>query len=343
MKTIIKLGLFTILTLFYSCSNNDLSIENGTVEPEIISTEIYSNPPLYTAFCDLTFWKDRYYCIFREGETHAPYAESMENGYIVILSSSDLKGWKKELVVVEDGYDLRDPCFCINGDELFIYYGRYKWNDRQPTYKSGVAILQSNNEYLSIKKQIYVEGDNSDFWKWKVYKYKDTFMSIAYRTDCSPVLLESSDGIVFHKVSDLPISAGETAMEFFNDEIVAVSRNAITGGNAMVSFSRYPFEEWDSVDLGFMIDSPEMFVIDQSLYVAGRSSWGVSAFKFDDAKRKVTPVYNYFAMGEYGHQGYPGILYRDGKVITVYYAVNQINNNNTAIYLSVLKPERYCY
>ncbi len=69
-----------------------------------------------------------------------------------------------------------------------------------------------------------------------------------------------------------------------------------------------------------MIESPESFTKDGNMYITGRSMYGMSTFLYDKQADKVVPILNYFALGEYGNIGYPGIIVHNQKVYVVYYA-----------------------
>lgn len=84
-----------------------------------------------------------------------------------------------------------------------------------------------------------------------------------------------------------------------------------------------------------MIESPESFTKDGNIYITGRSMYGVSTFLYDKQADKVVPILNYFALGEYGNIGYPGIIVHNQKVYVVYYA-ESYDRSHTCIYEMII-------
>ena len=83
----------------------------ATDQPEIISVrKIWDRAP-HNAFTDLIRFQDRWYCIFREAETHGGSI-----GKLRVLTSGDGGKWESAALLVEEGIDLRDPKLSIMPD-----------------------------------------------------------------------------------------------------------------------------------------------------------------------------------------------------------------------------------
>jgi hypothetical protein len=59
----------------------------------------------YCAFTDLIYFKDTWYCTFRESDAH----QNGRNGTIRIIASKDTNHWQTVGYFSEPGVDLRDP------------------------------------------------------------------------------------------------------------------------------------------------------------------------------------------------------------------------------------------
>ena len=331
-----RIVFFTIL-LLYSCSHEgDVPCVSTSLFPAF--SIIYEGSPKYVAFCDIVKFKDKFYTAFRKGEDHAPYHDYSKNGYIVILSSDDCENWHKEIELKDDKWDLRDPCFCVDptGDTLHVYYGRYSYFTPEPDKKTGVFVLHENDGKLYIYSNKSVDmGDYSPFWLWKISKHKEAYYGVAYKEKELPALMKSKDGVHFSLISLIPQAGNETSLEFDGENLYCFIRNDTPKSKAFVARSRAPFISWEVKELDTMIESPESFTKDGNMYITGRSMYGMSTFLYDKQADKVVPILNYFALGEYGNIGYPGIIVHNQKVYVVYYA-ESYDRSHTCIYETII-------
>src|SRR5687767_2505173 len=80
-------------------------------EVRVLSSQMIWNAAPHNAFTDLARWKGRWYCSFREAETHGSY-----DGKVRILSSTDAEDWQSVVQFADEGLDLRDPKLCVLPD-----------------------------------------------------------------------------------------------------------------------------------------------------------------------------------------------------------------------------------
>lgn len=293
---------------------------------------IYSQDGLYVAFCDAAKFEGKYYCVFREGENHAPYHEWHQNGYLIILSSSDLLNWEEEMVIKDDDWDLRDPCFCVVDDNLFLYYGLYSFAIPTPYFKTRLTRLTNEGGKLHIVNSEKVDiGEYSKHWLWKVYYSDGLFYGTTYFEDRPVNYVTSSDGVHFSKVSEVTEKGSETSLVDFNENRIGIVRSPVSKGNSLLAISSRPYAIWNCYELNEMIESPECFIYADDIYVIGRSRNGMSMFRLDVNLKCVIPVFNFFALGDYGDRGYPGVVVENNEVNVFYYAVNP-RTNETAIF-----------
>lgn len=339
LDCILQIAVFLFILPFLGACNKEKASEQE-LRGEFL-TSIYSKEGRYVAFCDLIHFGGRFYCVFREGENHARYHEWHTNGEILVLSSNDFVSWEKEFQISDD-VDLRDPCFCIKKEtgEVFLYYVREQYENPEIN-KTGFSIFKRDEGKLKVVSSGVADaGEYSSYTLWKVEYYNNAYYSIAYFPDKKPVLLKSLDGCDFKYVSELPIDGNEASLSFdSNGNVICFLRNNTPKGPCFVLETRPPYTDWSYYQTNEMIESPESFYYKGELYVAGRSYYGMSLFKYEKESRSLTPIYNYFAYGDWGNSGYPGIVVKDDYMYTVYYAVNPDGNNvgescNTEIYTS---------
>ena len=334
--------LFSLLLFPIVACNNDSESKKEEIHITAdIPTVIYSKEGRYVAFCDAIKFEGKYYCVFREGENHAAYHDWHKNGFLKIMSSNDLINWSEELDIKDDNWDLRDPCFCVVGNRIYLYYGYYSFATPYPPQKTGVSVLELVEGKLSVKKTEKVDiGNDSFYWLWKVYYDGSSFLGAAYDLEAPLLYVTSKDGIHFEKQSEIVVKGDETSLDELPDKRrVAIIRNITPKSNALLAISSPPYDSWVSYELNEMIESPESFIYNDEIYVLGRSKYGMSMFKIDVERKKALPVYNFFAYGGYGDCGYPGVILEDNNLDVLYYAVNPLTEE-TAIYQTNLSFTR---
>ena len=335
MKQLKIICVFVITLCFLTCSHCDEpSKSKGVMLTVGQLNAVYQKGDNYVAFCDAVKYGDKYYLVFREGMTHAPYHDWHKNGYLKIFSSKDLDNWAEELEIKDNDWDLRDPCFCVDGsNRLHLYYGYYSFETPNPPYKTGHSELVLNNGVLKVEKTEKVDiGEFSNLWLWKVYHGEGLFYGTAYGEGFPLQYVTSKDGIHFQSVSEIIDEGDETSIVDLPDKRkIAVIRSIVPKGKSDLAISMPPYTEWKTYSLNEMIESPESFIYNGEIYVIGRSAYGMSMFKLDLDDKKVKPIYNFFAFGSYGDCGYPGVIIEDNHLDVLYYSVNP-ETNVTCIY-----------
>lgn len=334
------IGLVIFCGFLNSCNDNNEPITDESTEI-ITNQTIYKDENNYCAFCDISYYRGKYYIAFRLANNHAPTTENDYNGYIKIISSSDGKTWENEIDVIDEEWDLRDPCFCINTDDdiLSLNYGLFKYNDRNPEFKNKRVVFSEYNGKLSIDKINIIDIKNlSHFWIWKVYFHNNKYWGVGYFEAEYPILVCSDNGISYSVVSEIQVPCNETALLFDKDELLAVSRPTDTvNGQAIISLSKTPYENWTSYNTEYTIACPEIVQTDNGrIFVCGRNEYGISLFSYNNDTHTLHKYLNLFALGKYGDKGYPGMLYLDGKLFIVYYACNDYASC-PSIYLTTIK------
>ena len=331
-----------LLTYLLTACDDDVENNTESNEKNLIETvSIYSSASEYCAFCDIIYFNDRYYIAFRVGNNHVPYTASDSNGYIKIMSSSDKKNWEEEICIVDEQWDLRDPNFCLNTDtnELSMNIGLYNYANRTPEIKNKRIIFSCNDKKLEVKEILLLNvGEYSHYWIWKIYYYDNRYYGVGYYMKEYPVLVCSEDGIHYEVISKIPVDGNETALAFYDDRILAFSRNIDDNSTtSFVSISKSPYTQWTTHILNEMLASPETVFSDlENLYVAGRTRYGVSIFQFNLLTYNLDYFLNLFAIADYGNRGYPGMIIHNGYLDIVYYACNEYKVN-PSIYLTSIR------
>ena len=81
-RIIFSLAVLFIVVSLKSCDKDIKRIDVRMIISAESPVVIYSNPGSYVAFCDAIKFEGKYYCVFREGENHAPYHDYHENALV---------------------------------------------------------------------------------------------------------------------------------------------------------------------------------------------------------------------------------------------------------------------
>src|SRR5947208_12843684 len=92
-----------------------LPAATSAAEPEIVSVAKIWDAGAHNAFTDLIRWHDKWYCSFREAESHVS-----GNGQLRLLVSDDGDKWQSAALISEAGIDLRDPKLSITPDDRLM-------------------------------------------------------------------------------------------------------------------------------------------------------------------------------------------------------------------------------
>lgn len=332
-------GVIFLILILVQCSDNER--EEFSRDDVIKNALVYKFDKEYCAFCDIITYNEKYYIAFRVGENHVPYNEYQKNGYIKIMSSKDTEIWEEELNIVNENFDLRDPCLCLNREknELTLSYGLYNFSDPSPSIKNERVVLSEGNEKLYVSEVNMINvGEYSHYWLWKIYYEQNKYWSVGYNGNEKPILVSSENGIDYKLISEIPVKGNETALVFFDNRIYAISRNVEKYSNAYCSYSEPPYTSWSVNILNEFIASPEIAKANNNkIYVAGRSEYGVSIYTFDPSRMVLDKFFNLFAKASnLGNVGYPGMIFNNQRLFITYYACND-NDEFPSIYVTSIR------
>ena len=97
---------------------------------EVSVKKIWDNGS-HCAFTSLIKYKGKFYCSFREGETHIFDRKGNAEGKVRILVSEDGEEWKSVALMYKPEYDLRDPKLSVTPDgRLMVIIGGSIYKDK---------------------------------------------------------------------------------------------------------------------------------------------------------------------------------------------------------------------
>jgi hypothetical protein len=306
----------------------------------------------HNAFTDLTRFKDRWFCTFREGDAHVG-----GDGKLRVLSSADGSKWESVALIAEKGIDLRDPKLSVTTDGRLmvvaggsVYEGK-KLLGRQPR----VAFSTDGREWTATKR-VLGEGD----WLWRVTWHEGKCYGVSYdaserttkeaqeaaRTGTAPPgpadwklkLWVSPDGERYDLVThlDVPGHPNETTLRFLQGgEAVALVRRE--GGNqrGWVGTSKAPYKKWAWKELPGRIGGPNFVSVPGGPIVAGVRLYDgkvrTALCLLDPAAGGLTEA---LTLPSGGDTSYAGLVWHDGLLWVSYYSSHE---GKSAIYLAKVK------
>ena len=296
----------------------------------VASQKIWNRAP-HNALTDLIRFRDRWFCAFREGQTH-----HSRDGSLRILCSADGNEWRSTALISLSAADLRDPKLTVTPDGRLMLLAGAAYHEQAPArYQSLVWFSADGADW---GEPLAVGEPN--FWLWRVTWHKGQCYGVAYATDDSGLvrLYRSNDGARFETLVAELYSQGapsETALVFLPDDTCyCLLRRDADSRTAQLGTAQAPYTAWTWQDLGQHLGGPHLIRLpDGRLVAAGRL--------FDDRGRERTSLlwldpargtlteFATFPSG--GDSSYPGLAWHDGLLWVSYYSSHE---GKTAVYLA---------
>jgi len=285
----------------------------------------------HNAFTDLTRFRDRWYCAFREGQGHAS-----PDGAVRVLASDDGEKWTSVAHFTDPKADLRDACLSITADGKLMVNTAAALHGAKPYRHQSVVWLSEDGEHWS---EAYPVGD-PNLWLWSVAWHKGTGYGIGYSTVERKFarLYKTEDGKKFETlVADLGLDQypNESSLVFTEEDTCYCLLRR--GGPGMIGMARPPYTDWTWKDLGVPIGGPEMIRLpDGRLLAAVRLYDGgarTSLCWIDPQEGKLREC---LALPSGGDTSYPGMVLHDGLLWSSYYSSHE---GKTNIYLAKVKVD----
>lgn len=301
----------------------------------------------HNAFTDLVRFKDRWYCVFREGSGHVS-----ADGAIRVLTSDSGFWWESAARIEMPGFDLRDPKISVmpGTPRLMILGGATVREDKKPATESQSFVAQSDDG-KKWGKVFWVGPTNQ--WLWRVTWHRSNGLGVAY--DVSPesrgakkygtTLLLTKNGVDYDTlVDDLYTEGGPTEatlrVSTENELYCLQRRDGKPSNTAMLGISKkIPYGQWEWKDLGKFFGGPNFIQIPGGRWIAcGRlqnhgpdKKTQTVVCELDVNKGELTPLLDLPSSGD---SSYPGMVWHEGQLWISYYSSHE---GKSAIYLARVK------
>jgi len=302
--------------------------------PTIPSHRIWDQAP-HNAFTDLVWFRDRWWCVFREGRDHVS-----PDGALRVLTSVDGQSWESAALLTSAISDLRDAKISVTPQGQLMLCGAEALHDRTPHSHQSLAWFSADGFTWGPAQPI---GQPNN-WLWRVTWHRGAAYGIGYEVgpDRFVRLYRSDNGRDFSPLVDRLFDEGypnESALVFDGDTAYGLLRRDPyqgVSGTGLVGTAAAPFTEWTWRDLGVQIGGPHMIRLpDGRLLAAVRLYDGhvrTSLAWIDPAQGTLTECGK---LPSGGDTSYPGLVWRDGQVWISYYSSHE---GRTSIYLAQWTP-----
>ncbi len=285
-------------------------------------------------FTDLIRFHDRWFCVFRESDTHAGSLD----GTIRVLTSEDGRAWSSAASVAEPGVDLRDPKLSITPDgRLMLSLGGSVYEGTKLRSRRPRVSFSEDGRTWSPPLPILADGH----WLWRVTWHDGRAYGVSYLNSGSQAFLYTSkDGIHYDEITEWHVpGAGESTLRFLPDgTMIALVRREAENRHGWIGTSHAPFTDWEWHEIDHRLGGPN-FIADPAGHL-----WAGS--REHTAKGTVTVIARMDPQGAYepvvtlpsgGDTSYPGLVWHEGELWVSYYSSHE---GKTRIYLArVTLPE----
>lgn len=300
---------------------------------KLISVErIWDSAP-HNAFTDLVRFKDHWYCVFREGQSHVSPV-----GALRVIRSADGQHWTSAALIRSADSDLRDAKITVTPRNQLMLSGAEAMHDTTHYKHQSLAWFSDDGNQWTDPVEI---GDR-DFWLWRTTWHQSTAYGFGYETrpdQRSLRLYSSVDGQAWQTLNKNAFAEGypnETEIVFTEDERAwCLLRRDGTDATAQLGYATKPFRDWTWHDLGVRIGGPAMLQMPDGQLIAtvrlydGRTRTSLCAI--DKSSPRLTEL---LELPSGGDTSYAGMVWHDNQLWVSYYASHE---GKSAIYLAVLQ------
>ncbi|MFO0928571.1 MAG: hypothetical protein U0736_16370 [Gemmataceae bacterium] len=285
----------------------------------------------HNAFTDLVRFRDRWFCVFREGKGHVS-----PDGALRVLTSADGVRWESAALLRSPTSDLRDAKITVTPDGRLMLCGAEALHDKAKKSHQSLAWFSTDGRAWSERHEI---GD-PDNWLWRVTWRGDSAYGIGYGCgkDHYVRLYASKDGKKFEPRVARLFDVGypnESSIVFHGETATCLLRRDGTPSTGLLGVSRAPFTRWEWKDLGVKIGGPHLLRLPDGRFAAAVRLYDrkvrTALCWVDPSAGRLT---EFLPLPSGGDTSYAGMVLHDGLLWVSYYSSHE---GKTAIYLAKVR------
>lgn len=292
----------------------------------------------HNAFTDITYFKNKLYIVFREGEGHIPNKDNTGNGKIRILSSTDGEFWESTAVLELNGIDLRDPKISVTPKKrmMIIMGGSVYDNGQLQGISTYVTMSDPSGKKFSMPEPIELdERIKSDFdWLWRVTWYDKTGYGVVYQSNINgekgkskAYLVKTNKGREYELVTELNMAGNpnEATIRFLpGAEMMILARRGGEDKMGMMGTSKAPYTDWTWQKLDFQLGGPNFEIIPINKILIGTRVYSEDGnYTALLLGKKNEPFKEVMRLPSGGDNSYPGMFTIGGFVWMSYYSSHE--------------------
>ena len=303
-------------------------------KPVLVDVQRIWNSAPHNAFTDLVRFKDRWYCVFREGQGHVS-----PDGALRVLTSVDGAEWTSAALVTSDDSDLRDAKITVTPDGRLMLAGAEAVETPTGRHHQSLVWFSDDGSTWSPKRKV---GD-AENWLWRISWHKGHAYGFGYGCgagDRGLRLFHSRDGNSFETLIDKVDVEGtypnETSIVFLPDDTAyCLLRQDGTPNSGMLGQSRPPYTAWDWKSLGVRLGGPDMLQLPDGRFVAVVRLYDkpvrTAVCWLDPENGTLTEA---LKLPSGGDTSYAGLVWHDEMLWISYYSSHE---GKTSIYLAKVR------
>lgn len=299
----------------------------------------------YAAFTSLIKFQGKYYCSFREGESHIFDKNGKAEGKVRILVSKNGGKWESAALIGKPDYDLRDPKLSVTSDgRLMVIIGGSVYKNKVLTASYPQVVFSSDGKNFTEPQAIHIDSQayTGLDWLWRATWDGDTGYSVNYGhyNDSNMLyLLCTKDGINFNLVSKITMDGypNETTVRILPDKRMLMMIRRDSGDKlGCWGVSEPPYTNWKMTKMGLRLGGPDFIYINDNLIIAGTRSLSIQgSSKTVLLKGNIDGHFEEaFVLPSGGDCSYPGLLIVGNELWVSYYSSHE--TQKASIYLAKL-------
>jgi hypothetical protein len=310
--------------------------------PTLLSVSKIWDHAFHNAMTDLIRFQDKWFCAFRESDSHA----QGQNGILRIISSSNSLEWTTTALFSQEGIDLRDPKLSITPHGKLMLL-------------AGGTVLDEFNNYVFRQSRVAFSDDGihwSPFtsilekheWLWRLTWHQGKGYGASY-SQSDPKdpyqewlikLFETSNGLDYTLLTTWDITGypNETTLRFLksNAMVALVRRERKGDNNCFIGISNPPYTSWSWHSTHHYIGGPNFIVLPHdNLWLSGRLLINTPYIIFEKTfvgTLEIDSIHPMLVLPSHGDCSYPGMVFHEGILWISYYSSHE--NHRAAIFLA---------
>ena len=319
------------LAILFCCLLPAMVKADDATELRLVEARRIWDKAPHNAFTDLIRFKDRWYCVFREGKGHVS-----PDGALRVITSVNGNEWESAALITSDNSDLRDAKITTAADGQLMLAGAEAINNPVTHTHQSLVWFSKDGRTWTDKHEV---GDR-DNWLWRVTWHKGAAYGFGYGCDDEPRgirLFRSNDGKSFDTLIDRVSVEGtypnETSMIFLPDDTCyCLLRQDGEPNNGYVGKSHSPYTEWNWKKLNVRLGGPHMIRLPDGRFLAAvrlyDSPVRTSLCWLDPEDATLVEA---LRLPSGGDTSYAGLVWHDDLVWVSYYSSHE---GKTSIYLA---------